>query len=177
MISEKIVFETEAKNADGKSYLTVKQTGHYCYTERLGVDSIAFILFDRNQRKFGLIEERKPPFDVREGKEVTMKTAFGGSLDSDKHSPLEITIEEVREEAGYKVTDDDILYLGKVIVSTQMNQYCHLYLVNVTDIEFSGRDPQTQMEADSVVVWMTKEEVMNNVDWKAITIISKTDFY
>ena len=59
-----------------------------------------------------------------------MKRAFGGSLDKAK-SLEEIVIDEVIEEAGYIIDEDDIFSLGKVFVSTQMNQFVHLFLSNI----------------------------------------------
>ena len=49
--------------------------GDYYYAERLGVDSVAFILYDGGDGSYGLINEYKPPI------EQFMTTAFGGSLD------------------------------------------------------------------------------------------------
>lgn len=170
----KVIWESEAKNKDGRSYMTVKQTGHYIYSERLGVDSVAFILLDRNnaEKPFGLISERKPPLDERMKKEVFVTTAFGGSIDSD-HTYAEIVRMEAREEAGYDVTPDKVIFLGDVMVSTQSNQMCHLYFVDVSDVALGEREPENEMEAMANTVWCDSVEVSSGYDWKAITIIAK----
>ncbi len=136
----------------------------YFYAERLGVNSIAFILYDGNTGKYGLVKEFKPPIDK------FLVTAFGGSLDK-KIPMIDIVQEEVREEAGY--INAAISYAGSCFVSTQMNQFCYLYLVDVTYAEKVPKDPQTPMEALATVEWMYKTEVISGCCWKAITILTK----
>lgn len=158
---------------NNNKFLRIKEADNfgqsYYYAERLGVDSVAFILLDSNRtegRTFGLVKEYKPPI------EQWMETAFGGSID--KEIPVdEILMEEVVEEAGYEVGAADIYNLGKVFVSTQMNQFCHLYLVDVTNKEFVGRRPENESEAMCEVVWKSPDEIINGPDWKATTILVK----
>ncbi len=163
-----ILWESKETNADGKPYLTVKKEGGwYLYSERLGKDSVAFILYDRNATddvEFGLINEVKPP--LGEGRFLT--TAFGGSIDKEL-SYTEIVQEEVEEESGYKVKLENIIELGKVMVSTQMNQMCYLYLVDVTGIETSN-----VIEDNTSVQWVNAEEIVDGPDWKASVIIFKS---
>jgi len=178
-----VIWQSKETTPDGKSFMTVKKArGYYYYAERGGVDSIAFILFDGE--RFALINESKPPMDERENKKVRMTTAFGGSVDMDA-SFEDICKIEVREEAGYDIPLENIKNVGSVLVSTQMSQMCHLFLVNVqgypkTEIaECEQEISKEQLEKDpeefagNSVVWMSKEEVFQNPDWKAITIIAK----
>lgn len=137
----------------------------YFYAERLGKDSVAFILYDRNIKKFGLILEYKPPIDS------FLATAFGGSIDK-SCSLLQIVKDEVREEAGY--TDAEITYQGKAFVSTQMNQFCHLYLVCVTNAKAGKPEPENEMESIASVVWQDREDVIYGDCWKAATIILRS---
>lgn len=149
-------------------FLKIKkcENHEYFYAERLGVDSVAFILHDRNTGYFGLIKEFKPPI----GK--LLITAFGGSID--KHIDLsEIVREEVREEAGF-TSPLAIIPLGKCFVSTQMNQFCHLFRVDVTYAEKVDKEPQNIIEAMSSVVWLTESEILNTHCWKAITILTRS---
>ena len=127
-----IVWESEAKSpVNNKPFFTVKQEGGYVYGERNGVDSIAFILWDGE--KVGLINEHKPPLGATEFR----TTAFGGSLDMN-FAPRQICIQEIKEEAGYDVKT--VHDLGKVLVSTQMNQHCHLFFADVTGLEQGERE-------------------------------------
>jgi cytidyltransferase-like protein len=146
-------------------FLKIKEDQGYYYAERLGVDSVAFILYDTARDLYGLINEYKPPIDR------FMVTAFGGSLDSDKHMDY-IVQQEVLEEAGYKVSLKDIKYRGSCFVSTQMNQFCYLYEVLVDDSMFSGRQPQTKWEEKASVVWLPEEAVLKLEDWKSRVIIN-----
>ena len=100
-----------------------------------------------------------------------MTTAFGGS--NDKDAPLiDIVVEEVKEEAGFVVTKDRITDLGKVLVSTQMNQFCYLYMVDVTGLVQGERDLQ-EGEHGSSVKWLSEKDIITGEDWKSITIIMK----
>ena len=142
----------------------------YQFAERKGVDSIAFICHtmrpDHGDQKFLLNHECTPPTGE------FLNRAFGGSLDKDTNLE-EIVIEEVKEEAGYDVTENQVFSLGKVFVSTQMNQYCHLFLVEVFKHLEVPREPENATEAISEPIWMSAKEIMEGSDWKAITIIHK----
>ena len=141
-----------------------KEDQVYYYAERRGVDSVAFVLQDKKTGKVGLISEFKPPIDK------FVVTAFGGSLDKDL-SHEEIVKEEVLEEAGYEGVS--LSYAGSAFVSTQMNQWCHLYLVDVTHAQEVGRRPQTKLEEIATVEWMWPAQVKSLFCWKAITILTK----
>lgn len=141
-----------------------KGCSSYYYAERLGIDSIAFVLWDNNTNKAGLIKEFKPPINE------FLVTAFGGSLDKEC-SKKQIVKDEVKEESGYE--NCEISFMGKSFVSTQMNQWCYLYLVDVTHAELGGREPQTEMEAQASTVWLSPDEVKNGYCWKAITILTR----
>ena len=137
----------------------------YQFAERRGVDSIAFICKDKRTGMYLLNKEYTPPtneFHIR---------AFGGSLDKavDK---MEIVRGELKEEAGFD-GDIPIAELGPMFVSTQMNQYCYLYLALVEKEKQGQRHPENAIEAMAQPVWLTMEEVINGSDWKAISIIAK----
>ena len=92
----------------------------YQFAERKGVDSIAFICYDKKTGIYTINREATPPLGI------FLPRAFGGSLDKEK--PMkEVVLAEVLEEVGYNVSLSQIKKVGKAFVSTQMNQYCHLY--------------------------------------------------
>lgn len=148
----------------------------YYFAERLGVDSVAFVLErmtkegDYDSYEYGLIREYKPPIAD------FIVSAFGGSLDKPL-TPLETVIEECREEAGFIVEARDITYCGKRFVSTQMNQFCHLYSIDVSLLPQGKREPQTYLEAQASVVWLKADEIDNLefLDWKAQVIIFSSE--
>ena len=178
---DKILFESKG------GFMKVKSPERpYFYAERKGVDSVAFILIDSNRGgdDYGVTHERKPPMDDRYNTKFFLETAFGGSNDmvADEHyfnmsddevinHFKELVKIETKEEAGYTVDIDRIKFVSKEFVSTQMNQWCFLFAVNVTDIEVGERDPQNETEALAEVRWKTLDEVNKLNDWKTKTIV------
>lgn len=152
-------------------WLKVKQAGGgYIYSERKGIDSVAFILVAVNasdERRIGLINEPKDPI----GKFLT--TAFGGSIDDEKyHNDLRVLVQdEVLEEAGFKVELSAIKHHGSVMVSTQSNQFCHLFSVEVNKLEQGERTTTNPTEMRSAVSWVQMNEIAALEDWKAQAII------
>jgi ADP-ribose pyrophosphatase YjhB (NUDIX family) len=150
----------------------------YQFASRLGKDSIAFICRDASafraasdgefldKKYFILNREFTPPTDE------FLFRAFGGSLDKEK-TMLQIVMEEVHEEVGYKVKESDVMLMGKSFVSTQMDQYCYLFMVNVDDSMKTDRVPQNAMEAAATPTHMSANEIVNGTDWKSITILTK----
>jgi hypothetical protein len=153
-------------------FIKVKSSGRFIYTERKGVDSVAFILLATNasdERRIGLINEYKPPIDS------FLTTAFGGSIDNEKYRDnlTQLVIDEVIEEAGFVVTGESIKSYGKVFCSTQMNQFVHLFAVEVDKTKQGDPTTTDPLEMKSSVVWMTMPEAIKTEDWKATTIITK----
>jgi 8-oxo-dGTP pyrophosphatase MutT (NUDIX family) len=171
---DKVLYESPYKNREGKPYLTMKEADNYgtpfVYAERAGRDSIAFVLYDQNRsdgKVFGLIEEFKP------GLARHIVTAFGGSLDDHTKTTMDIVLDEVREEAGYIVTKKAITRANQYFVSTQMNQMCHVYYVDVSGAQKVDRDPQDAGEKNSTVVWKHPLEIMTAGQcWKAMCAVS-----
>jgi 8-oxo-dGTP pyrophosphatase MutT (NUDIX family) len=135
------------------------------FAERRGVNSIAFICFDKISGLFLLNRELKPPVGS------FVLGAFGGSIDKDKTLD-EIVLDEVREEAGFSVDKEQIKALGKVLVSTQMNQWCHLYLVFVNKDEQEERHPENRVEELAKISWHYEADIWELEDWKPMAIVS-----
>jgi len=151
-------------------WLKVKRAGGYFYSERKGVDSIAFILIAVNasdDRRIGLIHEWKDPISS------FLTTAFGGSIDDEKyHNDLRTLVkDEVLEESGFDVGFESIKYHGNVMVSTQSNQFCHLFSVEVDKLQQGERTTTNPTELRSSVSWLTMLEISTLEDWKAQAII------
>ena len=145
----------------------------YQFAERLGKDSVAFICYDKETNMVLLNNEFKPPIGSY------LLSAFGGSLDKASNiGQEEIVRAEVREEAGFEVTTEDIVDLGKVFVSTQMNQFCSLYLVYVDSKKQGERHPENKCESLATTLWHSiyNQNLFRELeDWKAITIIAKSE--
>ncbi len=184
-----ILWESEEKNEQGEPFLTVKKARkYYIYSQRAGTDSIAFILIDNDLNLVGCISESKPPFDERFNEKHMGITAFGGSIDKDL-SYIEICKEEVLEESGFYVDIDRITYEGETIVSSQMNQVCHCYSVDITGLKSGDTEADifnSILEQDAIkdvdefkhnkVVFKTPDEVMNTGDWKTIFLYTKMKY-
>ena len=140
----------------------------FYFAERNGIDSIAFLCFKEELgNPLVLVNyEYKPPIGT------FLRGAFGGSLDKTS-DPLQTVIAEVKEEAGYGVEPKDVIGLGEVFVSSMKNQFCHLYLVKVSEDRKVGRDPQNAAETAAETEWVDPSDVFLFSDWKAITIVSK----
>ena len=147
-------------------------TGFF-FAERKGIDSVAFILIDSERDQIGLVSEGKEPVG-----NIKMITAFGGSIDDvdkrqDQKYLLETVIKEVEEEAGFYVKPKDVIYCGKVLCSTQMNQFVHLFTVHVKRDEQKEKTSKDPREFSSFVSWLKPEQLTILEDWKAITIYFK----
>lgn len=167
MRNHKLLFQTSSENHASESFIKVKENNGYAYAERAGIDSVAFILIDKKRPgELGLRHEYKPPIDM------FLTGAFGGSLDDIMLTFDEIVQQEVIEEAGYKVPLDNIHFVGMMFVSTQMNQFCHLYVVDTTGIPYQGTQPQGKWESlEGVGTQWVKEKFIGSLefnDWKAI---------
>lgn len=162
------VWESEGKAGNGEAFLSVHRLGHYYYSQRPGIDSVAFILVDGYD--VGVLDiYHGPTLDVRE-------CAFTGSLDVDGMSLIETVIAETKEEAGYVVTTNDIEFCGTFEVGTQTNEMVHLYLVDVQGKTQGEREPDGPHEAASKVVWKHRLDVMRKCrDLKAVLLAQKVD--
>lgn len=137
----------------------------YQFAERLGVDSVAFIGYYPQEETFLVNKEYKPPISR------FITGAFGGSMDKSK-SPAEIVIGEVREEAGFEVNESDLKYLGRVFVSTQMNQFCYLFIVILDKVKQKERQPENAVEAMATTKWVKEEDIYKMEEWKPIAIVA-----
>ena len=171
-----VLWQSEELNHNGDPFFSVKKArGYYVYGERLGINSVAFILFDNKTKKFCLINESKPPMDETSKELVKMTTAFGGSIDS-VHPEQQICQTEVLEESGYKVPLDKIYPTGSTLVSTQMSQMCITYLVDVTGIKKTHKAEHEEDNDDAgqnSVHWFSFNELVDNSDWKSIFIATQ----
>jgi hypothetical protein len=137
--------------------------GPFYFAERLGKDSIAFIGYSKKNNTFLLHNEYLPPLDI------FINRAFGGSIDKNK-TLEEIVLDEIQEEAGYKI--DKVTFAGKYFVSSMMNQFCYLYSFDMDSAEKIEKTTNDPIELLGKAVELSKEDVLNGNDWKAITIIS-----
>ena len=175
------IWSSEEVNHNGDPFFTIKKArGYYLYAQRVGVDSIAFILYDGDTQKYALIHESKPPLDTTHYRS-SLITAFGGSIDMGKETSYqEICQIEVVEESGYIVPFSNIHSIGKTLVSTQMSQLCEGFIVDVTNLKKEQQAEWELYESSSIegerVIWMSADEVMENGDWKSVYIMTQARY-
>lgn len=153
---------------NGRKYLRVldvstgeKGKGFY-YVERLGVDSVAFILRDdaKPETPYIALNCFHSPLGVFQ------TGAFSGSLDKPNLSKAEIVCEEVLEEAGYTVGLDRVRYLGSRTLGASTNELVHLYVVDVTGVTRSEKEPENEWEANTNLVRVSVKDALSSKDWK-----------
>jgi len=167
----------------------------YTYSERKGIDSVAFII-RTGEDEYLLTSERKPPMDARINEEISgiyynskdeafIATAFGGSndkIDVEDYVKMnnlekfeyfkETVMNEAIEEAGYLIQKSDVYFVGAAFVSSQSNQMCYLYMVDGVDALVEERRPDSEMEAQAKNFYFSKNEIKAfSIDWKANFIV------
>ncbi|EJF05928.1 hypothetical protein ThvES_00020080 [Thiovulum sp. ES] len=180
-ISENFIsFNKKAKHitvytTDSKKALNLKgivnpdsKTPSYFYIERKGTNSVAFVLYD-SSKGYGLLRQWH-------GALKGFKTgAFTGSLDKNNKSAISHTIEEVEEEAGYKLSEERIQNIGLHEVGANTNEKVYLYLVDISGLEFQGIVPENMWEANTETIWVKPPFTSLHkvtTDWKAILILN-----
>lgn len=153
---------------NGKKYLRVldvstgeKGKGFY-YVERLGVDSVSFVLRDNANAELPYIAlhcYHSPLGKFQTG-------AFSGSLDKSGLSHSEIVCEEVLEEAGYTVGLDRVRYLGSKALGASTNEVVHLFVVDVTGVKRNAKEPENEWEANTNLVRVSVKQALSSPDWK-----------
>lgn len=169
MEKNKVVWENK--------WMKVKQTpSGFTFAERLGKDSIAFILYDVDKNLVGLVSEYKDPIDK------FVLTAFGGSIDKEEYRSktgiINLVKDEVIEESGFTVSENDIKYVGKALVSTQMNQFCLLFIVLINKDKQGERTTTNPTERLAEIHWVKPSILFSTSlkDWKAPTIYGRYRF-
>jgi 8-oxo-dGTP pyrophosphatase MutT (NUDIX family) len=158
----------------GKKHLSIygifdpddpEDSGYY-YSERLGVNSVAFLLYDEGEpeKPFICLEQYHSP--IRQ----FVKGAFTGSLDKPDLDPVETLIEEVQEEAGYTVDKSRIKCVAFLPVSANTNERVHLCIVDVTGLEQNKKEPENPFEANTNMYRMSFEQILSQCEWKSQVI-------
>lgn len=166
--TSKIVYTTP--KIQGKKYLTMKRKGesekdYYYYMERLGVDSVAFILYDSTRDKpYGVLSQYSTSTSE------FVNGAYTGSLDKPHLSLMETLIEEISEESEYEVGEDRINHVGYMTVNSMTSEKVNLYLVDVKGLEKVGTNPENLWEENTEHIWYDYDSLVKVCEWKAVMI-------
>jgi len=171
-LPEEEIYKTPAVNG-GKKFLTVIRRGdspanYYYFSQRLGINSIRFILYDKSRPKpFCLLEQLEASHNkLKIG-------AYSGSLDKKGYTPLQVCREEVNEESMFNIEEDDIGRITLVSVrsvGSQSNENAYLYLVDVEGLPEVGTNPENEWEENTNHHWLSLEEVKTKGDWASYII-------
>lgn len=153
------------------NFLNIKNINGYIYAERTNIDSIAFVLFATNiddERRIGLCYEYQPAIDKSIIKAFT-SSIYDPTVDDLKN----IVIQQVEKQAGFSVASLEIEYLGKCLVSSKMNEHCHLFGVAVDKTLQFKKEGLSSRKNESGHFWATVEEIKDIEDWKGQIIVYK----
>lgn len=156
-----ILYESPALAPNGEPFMRMRKNNKgFYYAERVGVDSVAFVLKDG--ANYGLLRCRQGATGV------VANRAFTGSMDMENPSPIEALKTEAREEAGYDIDFQDTEFYGIYEVGHMTNEEVLLFLVNVTgktphEVEWKGLEKYDLLGT----VWN-----QSSIDWKAILIMN-----
>lgn len=141
----------------------------YYYSERVGKDSVAFLLYDRTRQQYMCLSQLHGPLARY------VAGAFTGSMDKAGLSPQQILIEEIAEEAGFDVPPDvqRIYHLGLEPVSSQTNEEVNLYVVDITGLEQQPMAPENIFEKNTFRFWLDADKAIDALEWKGKLIVLK----
>lgn len=172
-LKTKVIFTTPSfKNK--KKWLKIKMTydpnekgKEFYFAQRLGKDSVAFLLIDKNREddKYQILKQYSSPYGkFQEG-------VFTGSLEKHGKSVMDHVIEEVKEEAGYDVDKEQIKLITSEEVGSSTNEIVHLYLVDITGLEQEIREPENIFEENMDRKFVNADYINNHCGWKSKLII------
>ena len=172
-LQNSIVYQT-SKMKGSEPWLTVysqhKQDDDpddgYFWVKRGGTDSVAFLLYDSDLKKYGAIKCFHGPTKTWQVR------AFTGSLDKPEKSLEEILKDEVIEEAGYEVDSDRIRDLPGYYVGHNTDEKVNLYVVDITGMERKTPEFENDFEENTEIYWMSGTSMIRkSPDWKVGIII------
>lgn len=159
----------ESSTIKETKFLKLKEINNYVFLERNNIDSISFVLFATNvddEKRIGLTYDFQPSINK------SIIKAFTCSIKNSEIEDLkDLIIEEVKTQAGFIVGKAEIQYLGKCLVSSKMNEFCHMFGVAVDKSRQIKREVSDTIKNNSGQYWSTNEGVQDLEDWKAQLIV------
>lgn len=131
----------------------------FYYAERKGVCSVAVLCYRVVDTEEGIdVLVRKQPLPIRgaqahDDKEIELFSCpITGTMDEGK-TPLEVAINEVKEEAGILVSEAEMVYVKKYSVGTQTNEEVYCFVCDVTGKSSTRVTPDGYFESKSHNEW------------------------
>ncbi|TPR53897.1 NUDIX domain-containing protein [Metamycoplasma neophronis] len=132
------------------------------YAQRRNKDSIAALCYRKNADGSKDYLIRFQPLIQLEENQAWNKLfpcPITGSFEENE-TPLNVALREVFEEAGYKITEKNLVNTFKFFATTQMNETVYGFIFDITNM--NNTEPETDgslMEKISKNVWMSLQEV------------------
>ncbi|WP_369085862.1 NUDIX domain-containing protein [Metamycoplasma spumans] len=137
------------------------------YAQRRNKDSIAALCFRKNSdNSKDYLIRFQPLVQVEDNKswDELYPCPITGSFEENER-PLNVAIREVYEEAGYKISENNLVNQLKYFATTQMNETVYGYIFDITGLE--NEIPQTDgslMEKISKNIWMSEKDVKDIIE-------------
>lgn len=155
-------------------------TKGYYYVQREGINSVAFLLVDYYHNNS--VRPRIQVLSQWHGPTNQFNVgAFTGSLEKPEISIKQAVIEEVKEEAGYDLSDNDlsnkfdrVTHLGESLVSGNTNETVHLFLIDITGLKQEVREPENLFEENMTRFWISADDALSGkvtLEIKAMSIL------
>lgn len=140
----------------GKWLSVIERDGWYVFSRETTSKGVVYILIiDRNKQEpiLGRFEVCPAHSD-----KTQVLTSITGGINI-KRKPLDVAVEEIYEEAGYRISPKQIIHLGKVNLTKSTDTIGYLYAVDVTGLK-RGKAPGDGSfgEVGSYCDWVSIEE-------------------
>ncbi|MCT4469741.1 NUDIX hydrolase [Mycoplasma sp. HS2188] len=150
----------------------------FTYCQRKSVDSIAALLYRHNGDQYEFMIHYQPLPEIKEkiSWDQCYPSPVTGSIEENQ-LPIECCINEINEEAGYKITAKNIVSSSVAIATTQMNEKVFNFLVDVSGLK-QGKitTDGSVFESVSYNKWYSQNEFANIV-LNELTLSSLSSLY
>lgn len=141
----------------GKWLSIIERDGWYVFSQETTSKGVVYVLvFDKTKKEKPILGR----FEIcpAHGDKTQILTSITGGVNI-KKEPLDIAVEEVYEEAGYRVLPEKVISLGKVNLTKSTDTIGHLYAMDVTGLERGKTLGDGSFgEMDSYCDWVSIEE-------------------
>ena len=147
-------------------------TNNRLFNEFRQNDVISYICVDINKIKpYLIVNSEKPKAQTVLGKMLDAFNIYGNGMEMSEDSIWK-TIEF---QTGFAIPEDQLnrmSHVGTVFVDDMIDRFCHLFILNVTDLE---RNQSIVYNQKIESIWVGRRETFILNSWKPMTIILKTE--
>lgn len=157
-----------------EEWLSIRENNGYTYVheERANGVLVAILPYRKNKTEYLMRMEICPAH----GDEHEF-CGIIGSYDDLKYTINQTAIRELKEEAGYEITEEQLIPLGWVWDSKVADTKVYLYTVNLTDIEpGEATTDGTELEKTAYCMWESRKNCTKTRDSKIHTILNKMNW-